>query len=163
MDALTAERLRNVVDYNPETGVFTRRARLAQRHRVGDRADIPIKQTGYRSIGIDGKTYQAHRCAWLYVHGEWPSDTIDHLNGDRGDNRLVNLRSVTEAVNHQNLRVPKRNNKSGYLGVVAHQNRWRASVTFNKKVIRIGMFDTPEEAHAAYLAAKRKLHEGCTI
>jgi len=118
---------------------------------------------GYRRVSVDSRRYLAHRCAWLYVHGEWPAGLIDHINTEKGDNRIANLRCVPEQLNHENIRKPKRNNQSGFLGVVAHQGKWRASVTHKRRVHRVGMFDTPEEAHAAYVAAKRRLHEGCTI
>jgi hypothetical protein len=162
MDKLTAQRLREVVSYDTSTGVFTRLARTAQRHQVGDRADLPCAG-GYRRIAVDSIKVQAHRAAWLYVHGEFPSGQIDHINGDRADNRLANLRDVAPGVNSQNQRKARKDNGSGFLGVTPHQGKWRPRVQLNGKPHYAGMYDTPEEAHAAYVALKRKLHEGCTI
>jgi len=164
---LTAERLREVVEYDPATGIFTRRIRLAQRHQVGDRADFVSTGTqlkGYRRLAIDSKRYLAHRCAWLYMYGEWPERDVDHINGDRGDNRLANLRDVARRTNLENLRKPRSDNHTGYLGVIAHPGgRFRARIQHNGKGIHIGMYATPDEAHAAYVEAKRRMHEGCTI
>jgi hypothetical protein len=163
---LTAERLREVVDYDPATGAFTRKVRLAHRHHVGDRADFLINKgpmTGYARVSIDSKRYLAHRVAWFYIYGVWPGQFIDHINGVKSDNRISNLRLATATLNQENTRVPKAHNKCGYLGVVAHQSRWRATLRVNKKRVDLGCFDTPEEAHAAYVEAKRKYHKGCTI
>lgn len=166
---LTAHRLREVLDYDPETGVFTRKVRLAQRHKAGDRADFVVtggNLKGYRRICVDSQRYLAHRVAWMYANGEWPKKFIDHINGDKGDNRLSNLRDVQPKVNVQNTRKPRSDNKSGFLGVHWHkQNRtWRARIQKDGKSINIGCFPSPEEAHAAYLDAKRQIHkEGCSI
>lgn len=162
-NSLSAARVREVLDYDPLTGVFIRKVRLAQCHQVGDRADFQVAAghlKGYRRIGFDNQRYLAHRVAWLYVHGDWPKDDIDHINGQKGDNRISNLRDVTFAVNMQNRRKPHKDNKSGFLGVSAH-----VSGTFVAKVggKYIGSHATPEEAHEAYLQAKRLMHEGCTI
>ena len=167
-DILSAERLREVVDYDPATGVFTRKVRLAQRHQVGDRADFVItagNQRGYYRVCVDSRRYMAHRCAWLCVHGAWPEHDIDHINGDRGDNRIANLRDVPNQINRQNMRGPRSDNKSGLLGVHWHEGtqKWRARVQLEGRVIEAGLHETREQAHAAYLQVKRKAHEGCTI
>lgn len=165
---LSADRLRAVVEYDPETGVFIRKVRLAQRHQAGDRADFRINKgpmTGYRRLSLDSKRFLAHRCAWLYVHSEWPQGEIDHINGDPGDNRIENLRVVETQTNAENKRRPRKDNRSGFLGVQFHrQNKnWVAKIQHNRKTIHIGSFATPEMAHEAYLSAKRKIHAGCTI
>ena len=165
---ITARRLREVVSYNPETGEFTRLVRLAQRHQVGDRADFPINfgpMQGYRRLGLDSRRFLAHRLAWLYVHGEWPSMHIDHINGDKGDNRIANLRDASPRINAENKRNPRESNSSGYLGVYQPKNyqKWIARLQVRGKGMHIGVFETPEEAHSAYLNAKRKHHEGCSI
>ena len=103
----------------------------------------------------------AHRLAWLYTHGKWPSKYIDHINGVKTDNRIANLREADNGENMQNQRRARRNSKTGLLGV-----RWnRASgnyvavITVNRHVINVGSFKTAEEAHEAYLRAKAELHE----
>lgn len=164
---LTAARLRELLHYDPETGIFTRRLRTAQRHQIGDRADFRINsgnQKGYYRVSLDSRRYMAHRAAWLYVHGEWPAGDIDHRDADRANNRIANLRDVTNQVNRENMRKPRINNRCGFLGVTTHApGVYRASVHKGGKRIHIGLYDTPEEAHEAYLVAKRKHHEGCTI
>ena len=113
---------------------------------------------------IDEREYSAHRLAWLYVHGAWPTGQIDHINGDRGDNRISNLRDVTPALNTQNQRRAARSNKSsGLLGVTANRGRWLAQISIGGKSRNLGRYATPEEAHAVYVAAKRVLHAGCTL
>ncbi|UVH54668.1 HNH endonuclease [Variovorax paradoxus] len=165
---LTAARLRELLDYDPETGMFVRKVRTAQRHHAGDRADFLIKsgnQKGYYRVSIDSRRFLAHRLAWLYVHGEWPKQDIDHRDSDRGNNRIANLRDVSNEVNRQNIRGPMSSNRCGLLGVFYHAQtrKWRARIQVKRRGIHLGLFVTPEEAHQAYLVAKRKYHEGCTI
>ena len=164
---LSAAQVREVLDYNPETGVFIRKVRLAQRHQVGDRADTALtnpKMLGYRRVSLFSQRFLAHRLAWFYVHGVWPEKHIDHINGETGDNRIANLREADDQLNIENLRKAKIGNKVGLLGVIQHgETQWRARIQLHGKGIHIGLFSSPEEAHEAYLVAKRKLHEGCTI
>lgn len=151
---LTQGRLRELVNYDPDTGLFT--WRLARRKcRPGALAGANM-QNGYRAIRLDDVLYFAHRLAWLYVHGVWPAEQLDHINGNRADNRLCNLREATNAENAQNRRKTK--GKSGLMGVRQENNKWLAEIKFNYKVIRLGLFDTPEEARQTYLAAKQALH-----
>jgi hypothetical protein len=159
---ILVEDLRQLLHYNPDTGVFTWIARAAKAVHVGDVAGSPDK-FGYITIGVKKKIYKAHRLAWLYSYGAWPDGLIDHINGRKGDNRLCNLRVVDLSGNTQNIRRPNRRNKSGFLGVIWFQNKWRASITINRKTYRIGDYATPEEAHQAYLEAKRKHHKACTV
>ena len=161
---LTPERLREVLTYDEATGVFRWKIRVAQRAKAGDVAGS-AHSDGYRHIRVDGAMYKLHRLAWLYVYGRWPSAHIDHVNGIRDDNRLANLREADNAQNHQNKKRAQSNNASGYLGVCWHsQNRkWRAQIQAEGKKVQLGYFDTPEEAHAAYLKAKAELHPFQTI
>lgn len=159
---LTAERLRQIFDYDPETGVFTRKLR-AGRAGVGAPVGWPVKR--HLAVQIDGYNHYLHRLAWLYVHGEWPKDQIDHINGDASDNRIANLRDVHRSLNQQNLRKPNRQNKTGFLGVCYYKanGKYQAHITVSSKRRALGFFDTPEQAYEAYLNAKRRLHKGCTI
>lgn len=159
---LTADSVRAQLDYDPETGVFARRIRYHHRRastKAGNR-----NHDGYVQINLGGRKYQAHRLAWLWVYGEWPDGQVDHLNGDRGDNRLANLRLATPAINSQNKRRPQKNNRSGYLGVHRRPSgTFRAQIGVAGRTIKLGTFSTAAEAAEAYLQAKRDLHPGCTI
>jgi HNH endonuclease/AP2 domain len=157
-DRLSAERVRELFHYDPETGVFTRRvSRQGQHGKVGDIAG-GIKPSGYRVIWI-GANYMAHRLAWLYVHGTWPDGQLDHINRARDDNRIANLRAVACTENIQN-RGRQGNNASGFKGVFRAKGnrRWTAQITANGKQMHLGTFASPEEAHAAYCAAASRLH-----
>lgn len=88
---------------------------------------------------------------------------IDHINGDASDNRLANLRCVDAFVNAQNIRAAKRTSSTGAIGVSAHKNGWRAQISTRGKNYQLGIFATLDEARNAYIEAKRRLHEGCTI
>jgi hypothetical protein len=160
---LTAEQLKNTLDYDPNTGVFLWKIRPSKAVKAGDVAGCAEKRIGYITIGISKRIYKAHRLAWLYVYGDWPKGLIDHLNGDKADNRIANLRNVFADGNSQNVRKPNRRNKSGFMGVIWFQNKWRASMSVNGKSKWLGDYSTPEEAHQVYLAAKRKYHAACTI
>jgi hypothetical protein len=162
---LTQGRLKELLDYCPDTGVFKWKVANGRRIHVGDVAGS-TRRNGYLVIGVDGRIYRAHRLAWFYVKGQWPEHYIDHINGVVDDNRLANLRDVIHSVNSENQKIAPTSNKScGVLGVSREKNhrRWRAVITTGRKQIHIGYFDSVEEAHNAYLAAKRQLHLGCTI
>lgn len=164
---LTAARLRELLHYEPATGVFTRIVNIAK-YKAGEIAGtIERKRCGsvYWMVGADGGTYYAHRLAWLYMTGSWPTQEVDHIDGDGLNNRFANLRDVSRKVNGQNARRPHKDSRSGILGVswVVAKRAWRASITVNGKPHCIGLYETPEQAHAAYLARKRAVHEGCTL
>lgn len=158
---LTADLLRKLVIYDPKTGAFTARVRLNQRIPAGWPLGYP--KDGYLYVRLLGRHYRLHRLAWLYMTGEWPSILIDHFDSDGTNNRWRNLRPGNWSTNAQNQRKAHANSKTGVLGVCADGEKWRAQITVNKKKIYLGAFDTTTEAHEAYLAAKRKLHQGCTI
>ena len=162
---LTQERLKELLHYCPETGVFTRITRVAQRVHIGDIAGSKTNQ-GYWSIRIDGKQYQAHRLVWLYVNGNFPKNEIDHINNIRNDNRLFNLREAIHMQNMQNQKTAMKSNKStGLLGAYFDKksNVYRSCISVNKKLNHLGSFKTPQDAHQAYLTAKRQLHEFNTL
>ena len=161
---LDAKLLRELLHYDSASGVFTRLVASGRHgcHRAGQTIGGPNGH-GYTLIGVNGTRYRAHHLVWLYVHGEWPSAVMDHINGDRTDNRLSNLRVASLAINAQNIRVPKSHNKSGFLGVSRFRDKWQASITVGGVSRNLGVFTTPESAHAVYLEHKRVLHLGCTI
>jgi hypothetical protein len=160
---LTAQRLRELLHYDPETGVFTRVASVCG-VKAGSIAGH-LTQHGYWKISLDGTTYYAHRLAWMWTHGSWPTDEIDHLNAIRADNRIANLRAVSRSINSQNMRSLRIDNTSGFMGVAWNRcmNRWVARIYIDGRCKAIGRFTTAEAAGAAYLDAKRKYHDGCTI
>jgi len=161
--ALTQDQLKEVLDYDPETGLFTRKTTW-HRYLAGTVAGC-LSPNGYIYMSVNGTRTVAHRLAWLYMTGGFPELDIDHINGDKSDNRWVNLREVSESVNLQNQRRAHRNSQSGLLGV-RKNNRgdgWSARIRIDGKVMQIGTFRSPEAAHEAYLEAKRKYHEGCAI
>lgn len=156
---LTAERLRQVVDYDPATGIFV--------WRFGTRASRPagsVSKNGYVKIGIDGRRgYYAHRLAFLWMGIPLP-DGVDHRNGRKADNAWENLRAATQALNNQNQRAPKRNSTTGVLGVHRNGSGFEARIGVGAGVrLYLGTFRSKEAAGQAYLKAKRKLHAGCTI
>lgn len=159
---LTAEMLRGLLHYDPETGVFTRLVQTTPAVRVGDVAGT-VGRNGYVQIQVAGGLHYAHRLAWLYMTGEWPVAQVDHLDTNRINNRWTNLREAAPRLNSENRRKAQRNNISGLLGVSKFASRWEARIGVKGQQMRLGAFDTPEEAHQAYVAAKRRLHGGCTM
>lgn len=153
---LTAERLREVLDYSPETGIFLHKGRSGV---VAGTVAGTVKPDGYRQIRVDCRKYYAAPLAWLYVTGEWPEFQIDHEDGNRDNNKFGNFRSATRAENLQNTAL-RTNNTTGFHGVSWHaaQRKYVARIMVDRKSIGLGYFHTPEEAHAAYLAAKERLH-----
>ena len=155
----TAEEVRILFDYDAETGILSWRSG-SKPSLIGQEAGT-ITRYGYRQVCVYGKLYLAHRVIWLWVHGVWPEFFMDHINGERSDNRLCNLREATMAENHQNKRTKKRT-QTGYMGVTRNASKvpkWTAKVTVDGVIHRLGSFDTPEKAHAAYLKAKSELHK----
>lgn len=122
-----------------------------------------MNSKGYHRADIDHKTYSIPRIIWLYVHGRWPDGDIDHINCVRGDNRLANLREVPSLWNQQNKRRARSDSKTGLLGVQRVGRKFRANIQSNRKTVNLGYFATKEEAHQAYVVAKRQMHEGCTL
>ncbi|MFC0666224.1 HNH endonuclease [Azotobacter chroococcum] len=152
---LESSRLRELFDYNAETGVFIRKVRTTNNVKVGQVAGC-IRPDGYLGIYVDNQSYQAHRLAWLYVHGRWPDGQIDHINGIRTDNRIANLRDVSHVENGRNQRLA-RNNTSGVNGIhwFKRRNKWRVEITVDRKKRHIGYFENLEDAVAARKAAEQ--------
>lgn len=158
---LTQERLKELLHYGPETGVFTR-VGIRRGYRTGTIAGHQNK-LGYVSIRMDDELYQAHRLAYLYMTASWPVGVVDHINGRCSDNRWSNLRDTTVSVNAQNQKRARVDNKVGLLGVHSIGKRFRSVIKTSGKQTYLGIFDTPDQAHQAYLTAKRNQHAGCTI
>jgi hypothetical protein len=157
---ITHERLKAVLSYDKTSGVFTWKTRVSNRIHVHDNAGS-IGNFGYLYIRIDGVLYRAHRLAWFYVHSVWPKNQIDHINHNPANNAISNLRDVSNAENCQNLISAKKNNQStGLLGAYFHKQsgKYRAMIGVNGKTRSLGLFATPQEAHDAYVSAKRLLH-----
>jgi len=158
---ITQNRLRELAHYCPETGQFTH-LQSDRRKKAGMPAGS-IRQDGYVYAMFDGKRALAHRFAWLYMTGEWPTQEIDHIDGNKANNAFANLRQVSRQANTENKRQAKRTSTTGLLGVVKHRDRFVAAITHSGKRTYLGTFETPEAAHEAYVEAKRELHQGCTI
>ena len=147
----TAEYVRSRLAYDPDTGVFRWKTNRYP-SRVGQVTGA-VKD-GYLQIYLDGRLYRAHRLAWLIMTGLWPSDEVDHINRVRGDNRWNNLRAATKSQNAMNTSV-RADNRSGFKGVAwdAGRKKWRADIRLPYVRKHLGMFESPELAHKAYVAA----------
>ena len=161
MTMITQARLKEILSYDPETGVFTWLAKpspYASKIKVGNRAGCQDGER-YRVIAIDQVTYGEHRLAWFYVNGIWPSGQIDHINGDKSDNRIANLRDASPGENQRN-RGAMKSNTTGFKGVTYEPRRgkFKAAITHEGKQKNLGRFDTAYEAHKAYCEAANRLH-----
>ena len=158
---LTLERLREVLRYCPATGIFTWQKTMSSTAKEGSEAGC-IGPGGYVVIRIDGMSHLAHRLAIMYIYGQMPEIIVDHKNGIRSDNRLENIRAADYCQNAQNKRKAISSNKaSGLLGVYwsNQHERWGAKVNLKGRQYHAGFWDTPEEAHLAYIEKKRQMHE----
>jgi hypothetical protein len=146
---LTVEFVRSVLDYDPDTGIFIWRKHVRYNCDAGSEAGWIWRD--YRNIQIKGKTYQAHRLAFLIMTGEWPTFEVDHIDLNPSNNIWTNLRSATRSENQMNRKV-RSNNKSGYKGVSYCNTRkaWIAVLVVNRKTVWCGAHSTPEAAYDAY-------------
>lgn len=156
---ITQERLKELLHYDPETGALTWALPSGRRVKPGHKAGTK-GPSGYLTIQVDNHAFMLHRLVWFYVTGEWPKGDIDHINGIRSDNRFFNLRDVSHSHNCQNRKIADKVNKSGYLGVSIHREKYAAHISVDGKTKYLGVFDDPAIAHQAYLEAKRKHHLG---
>lgn len=156
---LTLGRLKELLDYDPDTGIFTWKVWRGGSAVAGSVAGN-IDSHGHRQIKIDQIRYMAHRLAWLYFYGQLPNEEIDHINTIKNDNRINNLRMATHSQNMMH-RGKNNNNTSGYKGVfwLKCASKWMAIIRVNRKRIYLGLFDSPFKAHEAYCEAA-KLHHG---
>ena len=154
---LAAKRLRELLHYDPLTGIFTWRTNRKGLARIGNRAGSYSK--GYIEIGVSTGRYYAHRLAWLYMTGEWPPMTMDHADLDRANNRWANLRLATFSQNGCNRR-RRSDATSRFKGVVFHKQhkRWWARIRFEGKMKSLGTYATEVEAGRAYADAARRIH-----
>jgi len=160
MANLTQERLKELLSYNPETGEFTRLVTAGGKLKSSIAGTV--RQDGYLAIKIDKKSYFLHRLVWLYVHGKFPSDEIDHINCDKKDNRLSNLRDSDRFLNNQNIHNPQKNSKSGVRNVCFsnYHGKYKAALMVNGKRINVGCFTDISSAEAAILNKKKELNIG---
>jgi hypothetical protein len=153
---LTQERLIEFLHYSPETGMFFRKITKQGHAKPGDRAGC-VNTHGYLEIGVDGKRYQAHRLAWFYIYNSWPKE-LDHINRNRADCRIANLRITTRSQNSANRKTNQNKQSNRLKGVYPNGSGWQARVKYNGKNIYFGTFATPELAHAVYCYAAKRLH-----
>lgn len=163
MKKLTQNKLKELLHYDPGTGVFTWLIQASKNVHVGDLAGCLDRYNGYARICFCGVSYLAHRLAWLYMTGKWPEEGIDHRNGIRSDNRWENLREASGSLNQQNRRKANKNSTTGLIGVQRARKGFAAQIWLAGKRRCIGIYPTPELAHKAYLKVKRDIHLGCTI
>jgi hypothetical protein len=156
---INAARARELLNYNPETGIFVWEKRTSNRISIGNRAGRE-NGNGYRRIAIDGFSYYEHQLAWLYIYGEWPEYEIDHRDGNGLNNSLSNLRQATHAENSQNQAL-RSTNSSGATGVSWSKlrSKWESSIWVGCEKKFLGLFDNFCDADAAYLKAKKELHK----
>ena len=161
---LTTRRLKELLHYDPDTGVFTWRVKSG-RSAAGSQAGSNKGTRGYRRIMLDKTLYLGHRLAIQYMTGKVPQHDVDHINGVTDDNRYCNLRNATRSINNQNRRTAMRKNATGYLGVTQDKRdgRYYAAIFVDGVKRGLGGYATPEEAYEAYVKAKRQFHKGCTI
>lgn len=160
---IDANELRERATYSIVDGIFRRRYRWG-RLPVGSAMGC-LRTDGYLEIKIRGQSYACHRLAWLHVTGEWPEHDIDHRDGIKTHNWWLNLRSADDTLNAENRRRPRCGRIHDLpLGVTLHRTgKYQAQIEVNSKSIYLGLHRSPQEAHAVYVNAKRRLHAGCTI
>jgi hypothetical protein len=153
---MSVDVIKGLLSYDQQSGnlYWTDKQRIALRGKVAGSIDA----YGYLQLSVKGKRYKAHRVAWLLTYGSWPNGEIDHIDGDKLNNRIINLRDVSSQVNAWNRKLAQRNNSTGYRGVTKHRNKFMADIKVYGKKIYLGLFETPELAHQAYLQAKTKHH-----
>lgn len=155
---LSWDRLYEVIEYNPDTGEFTNKISGIRRIK-GSRAGS-ITSHGYYNITIDNMVFRAHRLAWFYSFKEWPIGIIDHIDQDKLNNRLDNLREATETKNKYNTKIQS-NNTSGFRGVSfdTHSGKYKASIRINRVLKNLGRYNTAEEAAVAYNTAAKEIQQ----
>ena len=167
---LTAERLRDTLEYNQITGKFFRKVSVksfggrcgTKKQEAGAEVGTKVRPDGYIRFTFEGHQYMAHRLAWLYVHGEFPKQEIDHIDGNRSNNAITNLRLSSRKENNQNRHKARKDSSSNLIGAFLVKGRdkkkWRSTIRADGKIKHLGYFDTEEDAHLSYCAAKKIFH-----
>jgi hypothetical protein len=153
-EILTQSELKKILSYNNKTGVFTRKEKTTPFLIVGAVTGYKAK-SGYLITTIKNKQFYCHRLAWLYEYGEWPKGQIDHINHNRSDNRICNLRDATVSQNRRNMRLSP-NSSTGITGVYVHRNKWTARITVENKLLYLGCFKNKDDAIKARKKAEKK-------
>lgn len=158
---ISHERLKELLHYNPETGDFTWRTNPKNTQRLGTVAG-GWSLNGYRVVGVDNVQYKQHRLAWFYVYGVWPTQILDHIDRDRGNNRITNLRECHSPAESGENRGTPRNNTSGHIGVTCRKRcgvvSYEASISKSGIRYHLGLYRVLADAVAAYVQAKERLH-----
>lgn len=157
---LTQARLKELFNYDPETGIFTRLKEAGG--QIAGTVPTCLDDWGYLRFRVDHKKYRAQRLAWLYVYGVWPTYFIDHINGNTLDNRIANLRDVTNQANSQNCKGATKISKTGVRGVHFHKptQKYGAQINVSGKKIWLGTFESLDAASEAYTIARKQYHIG---
>jgi hypothetical protein len=158
MTLISLERLKELLHYDPQTGIFTRNVRRGNNTKEGEICGS-VDADGYLRMMLDGRVYRLQRLAWFYCYGVWPNGVVDHKNRVRDDNRIDNLRDVSQSVNMENQTNSRSARGTGFLGVTVCQSKYQARIQKDGRPFFIGSFSTPEEASRAYWDAKKRLHE----
>lgn len=160
-DGLTQARLKELFEYDPETGYFTKKSWKGSRGRWTKPIVYGLNGTQrYVQVCVDGGIYLAHRLAFLYMNGSLPAEFVDHRDGDGRNNRWANLREATHKQNTQANHHQNKNNTSGYRGVYwsKRRNKWLARIQADGRAMNLGFFDCPVAASEAYRAKKAEVH-----
>lgn len=158
-DLVSFERLHALYDYDPATGAWTRKIARKGRNGAVGFTEGALSTKGYAVICADNHRYFSHRLAWFWMTGQWPDRQIDHIDGDKLNNRWANLRLATPSQNLANTGKP-RHNTSGFKGVSwsKNKNKWRAYISIENKTKHLGYFEELESAHVAYDLAANAIH-----
>lgn len=159
-DKLTHIRLLELLEYNKDTGIFTNKITRSSRAVKGNIAGN-LHSSGYYQVTIDNQVYYMHRLAWFYIFESWPKNLLDHIDRDTKNNKITNLREVSQLENMQNTK-NYNTNTTGFKGVSfsKRSNKFKATISLNNKPLHLGYYDTPEEAHNKYLEAVLKKKQG---
>ena len=145
--------------YDPDSGDFIIIKPQSNRSKSASVAGY-VQENGYRRIAIRRKFFQAHRLVWLWHNGSFPKFGIDHINRVKHDNRIENLREADQKLNSRNASKPRKNNTTGFLGVSPSRGKFAANIFYDGRARYLGRFAKAEDAHNAYLEAKKQYHAG---